>query len=196
MVTWFDVHSGFLSFIIITVLVLIVVYYTLELRKQAKYAHKTLDLEVRRIKNTGVNYSYLLGAEIIYNQNIFAGYINDRVKFEDSAVVFYNLNNFQNLKSDIWDIIKTEVPKYYSGNLMYELVEYYSKIEFMVSNTHLNDEQKYEMVQDVFASMYKCINLMESEFKIEIRKRDTYNCEDCTIKINAKTGELTVSERS
>lgn len=194
--TWFNLYSGYLSIIIITILVLVILYYTLEIRKQAKYAHKALEIEVRRSKNTGINYAYLINTELTFNQNIFMGYINDRVKFVDSAVVFYNLNNFQNLRYDIWEKLRTEVPKYYSATLMYELVEYYSSIDIMASNTHLTDEQKYEMVEVIFASMYKIINLIESEFKIEIRKRDTYTMEDCTIKINTKTGELSVVPKS
>jgi hypothetical protein len=51
-------------------------------------------------------------------------------------------------------------------------------------------------VDAAFKSMYKCIVLMEQEFKIELRKRDIFVYEDCTIRINLKTGELTVAERS
>ncbi len=196
MITWMDTHSSFLAFIIILILALVIFYYTFEVRQQARYAHKTLDLEIRRIKNTGMNYCYLLNTEFSSNQSIFTDYINDRVKFEDTAVAFYNLNSFQSLKSDIWDKIKTKVPEYFSGNLMFELVEYYEGIDILVANTHLNNEQKYELVEAAFKSMYKCISLMEQEFKIELRKRDVFSYEDCTIRINLKTGEITVTERS
>ncbi|MGE5628823.1 MAG: hypothetical protein ACM3X7_12090 [Solirubrobacterales bacterium] len=196
MMSWFDSHFGLLALIIIVVLVLIIIYYSMEMRNQARYARKTLDMEVRMIKNTGMNYSYLLSTEFNYNQNILASYINDKVKFEDTAVVFYNFNNFQNLKLEIWDEIKTEVPKYFSATLMYDLVEYYSKVEDLAVNSHFNNDQRSEMVVEIFKSMYTCINLMESEFKIEIKKRETLHLDECTIKVNTKTGEIAVSEKS
>lgn len=196
MMSWFDSHFGLLALIIITILVLIIFYYSMEMRNQARYARKTLDMEVRMIKNTGMNYSYLLSTEFNYNQNILAGYINDKVKFEDTAVAFYNISNFQSLKWEIWDKIKTEVPKYYSGNLMYSLVEYYSKVEDLAVNTRINNDQKSEMVEEIFKTMYSCINFMEVEFKIDIKKRETLHFDDCTIKVNTKTGEIEVLEKS
>ena len=194
MVAWFDIHSGFLSFIVILILVFIIGYYALQTRKQANYAHETLEMENNKIKNTALNYAYLINSEMMAHQNIFANYLFERGKFVDTAVVFYNFN-FQGLEVNTWNIVKTEIPKYFHSKLMQELVSYYSGIELMASK-QMNDEQKFELVEYQFVSMYKCINLLEAQFKIELRKRNMYTYNDCIVKINTKNGEFTVDYKN
>ena len=194
MLVWFDIHSGFLSFMAVLILVFITGYYALQTRKQANYAHKTLEEENNKTKNTALNYAYLINSEMMAHQSIFANYLFERGKFVDTAVAFYNFN-FQGLELNTWNIIKTEIPKYFHSRLMQELVGYYSGIELMTSK-QLNDEQKFEFVEYQFASMYKCINLLEAEFKIELRKRNVYTYNNCIVKINTKNGEFTVDYKN
>ena len=191
----FDKLSGFLTFIVTVTLALITCFYAAQASRQAKDTHEILEKSDIQMKNAALNYVYLINSEMSLHKTIFINFIYNKTTVDLDKIELYASysNYFKNLNTNIWDEIKKDIPTCFPSNMMQELVGYYYGVRELLSNSY-TDVQELEIVKDQLTFMYKCIDLAESEYKIKLRTQETFEFDNCKIKVDKQSGNLLIEK--
>ena len=199
MVQWFDAHSGFASFMITFSLVLITIYYAYQTKKQVDNSNKILEEESKRTLNTGINYLYLLNSEMVFNENILVNYIyfESNLENEKGILITSYSNELKELDFKTWEMVKSEIPKYFSSKVVEELVGYYCGIEYIkLKHNNLYNDEIIELAKVQIVQMHKCVDLIEENYGIKLRGQEIFLTDGYKIIVNKENGNLIIDKKT
>lgn len=163
------------------ILVLIIFYYAAQLKKQngethrlVLYSQKLHENETEIRNNAKFNYIYLLNAELRANTM----YMIRILEFlQNSNLPIKSIKNFEedtDIQATTWNLVNVEAARYFSKELMQELVNYYSEI---TNKKFVNSESTklhIPFIMQQLASYTSCIKLMEAEIGQELSKQAAF----------------------
>lgn len=177
-------------------LVVLTALYTYQTKKQAKYAHEVLLETKKQTENQNIhdnnvrkNIAYLINGDMFIDQTMYVNYSYYKTLYPNDNSFNSLLDHFDKNKTYFWDSLQIDAAKYFSSELIQELVGYYIGIKNLYSLEY-NEKQKLELIKGQLSSMYKCIGIMESELGINLRTQESFKVDGYKVTVNEETGDL------
>lgn len=174
-------NNGLIISVSMFILLLIILYYAAQLKRQAGETHKLVlysqklhesEIEIRN--NAKFNFIYLLNAELRANTMYMIGILEF---LQNSNLPIKSIKNFEedtDIQAATWNLVNMEAARYFSKELMQELVNYYSEI---TNKKFVNSESTklhIPFIMQQLASYTSCIKLMEKEIGQDLSKQTAF----------------------